>query len=126
MPRKTLKERRDKGRFSSNIDLSGMRDPDELMMSIMEILNEELEYVPDYVGAMYTFIYQPKTPNILYDQHPLVEVTEITRWGFRGFNYHWNAIRNYTFPEIVGPMHRLYPEELRYLRTIPYRKILST
>ena len=112
--------------LSAQIDLSGTTDPDDLMMNIMEIFKDDIEYAPDNVGAMYTFIYQPKTPNILYDEHPLVEITEITRWGFRGFNYHWNAIRNYTFPEIVGPMYRLYPEELRYLRAIPYKKIRST
>jgi len=112
--------------LSAQIDLSGTTDPDDLMMNIMEIFKDDIEYAPDNVGAMYTFIYLPKTPNILYDEHPLVEITEITRWGFRGFNYHWNAIRNYTFPEIVGPMYRLYPEELKYLRAIPYKKIRST
>jgi len=112
--------------LSSTVDLSGLKDSDDLMMNIMEILGDNIEYAPDNVGALYTFIYQPKTPNILYDEHPLVEITEITRWGFRGFNYHWNKIRNYTFPEIVGPMHQLDPDELRYLRTIPYKKIRST
>lgn len=105
--------------------LKGTEDPDVLMMEIMEAL-KDIEYAPDSVGNLFTFIYLPKTPNILYDQHPLVEVTEITRWGFRGFNYHWNRIRNYTFPEIVGPMHRLYPRELEALKTIPYRKFLMS
>jgi hypothetical protein len=106
-------------------DLKGTEDPDDLMIMIMEAL-KDIEYAPDKTGTMFTFIYLPKTPNILYDQHPLVEVTEITSWGFKGFNYHWNRIRNYTFPEIVGPMHRLYPVELQTLRTIPYRKFLMS
>lgn len=106
-------------------DLKGTEDPDDLMTMIMEAL-KDIEYAPDKTGAMFTFIYLPKTPNILYDQHPLVEITEITSWGFKGFNYHWNRIRNYTFPEIVGPMHRLYPAELQILRTIPYRKFLMS
>jgi hypothetical protein len=101
--------------------LKGIEDPEDLMMMIMETL-EDIDYAPDKIGAMFTFVYAPKTPNILYDQHPLVEITEITRWGFRGYNYHWNRIRNYTFPEIVGPMHRLYSEELEMLKTIPYKK----
>jgi len=105
--------------------LKGTEDPDELMIEIMEVL-KDIDYAPNKIGNLFTFIYTPKTSNILYDQHPLVEVTEITRWGFKGFNYHWNRIRNYTFPEIVGPMHRINRQELEALRTIPYRKFLMS
>ena len=104
-------------------NLTGTEDPDDLMMAIMEALTVT-EWSPDNVGAMYTFVYMAKTPKLLYDQHPLVEITEITRWGFRGFNYHWNNIRNYTFPEIIGEMYRVNPQELNSLRAIPYQKIL--
>ncbi|BCU96511.1 MAG: hypothetical protein CM15mV12_2790 [uncultured marine virus] len=39
------------------------------MMTIMDIFNDTVTPVPD-VGNFYTFIYQPKTPNIQYDQQP--------------------------------------------------------
>jgi len=86
MPRKTLAERRARrNRLSGILDKSGTKGPDDLMMDIMEALGDT-EYVPDSVGAFYTFIYQAKTPELLYDEHPLVEIVDITRWGFKGFN----------------------------------------
>ena len=106
-------------------DLKGTEDPDDLMLSIIEAL-DQIAWAPEEQGAFFTFVYSPKTPNLLYDQHPLVEIIEITRWGFRGFNYHWNMARNYTFPEIVGPMHRVRKSEFEHLRTIPYQKFLTT
>jgi hypothetical protein len=99
----------------------GTESPDDMMLKIMEALGD-IEYAPDSVGAFYTFVYQAKTPELLYDEHPLVEIVEITRWGFKGFNYHWNMVRNYTFPEIIGPMYRVNAEELSTLRTLPYKK----
>ena len=67
--------------------LDGSEDAETLMMNILEVFRD-IEYVPD-PGKYYTFIYYPKTEGIRYDEHPLVAVTEIERWGFRGFNYHW-------------------------------------
>ena len=110
-------------KLSKILDKGGlMKGPDDLMTDIMEALGDT-EYAPDSVGAFYTFIYQAKTPEILYDEHPLVEIVDITRWGFKGFNYHWNMVRNYTFPEIIGPMYRVNAEEFATLRTIPYKKL---
>ena len=62
-------------------------DADFIMENIIELFTEQ-ELVPD-TGLYYTFVYIPKTPNITYDQYPLVAVTDIFQWGFRGINYHW-------------------------------------
>ena len=43
--------------------LKGIEDPEDLMMMIMETL-EDIDYAPDKIGAMFTFVYAPKTPNI--------------------------------------------------------------
>ena len=67
-------------------------DPEDMMLEIMELLRETVTPVPD-VGMICTFVYNPKTPNIEYDQHPLVAVTELYRWGFRGLNFHWRQHR---------------------------------
>ena len=101
--------------------LDGSEDADLIMMSIMEVFRD-IEYVPD-PGNYYTFIYIPKTPEITYDEHPLVAVTEIQRWGFRGFNYHWGMMRNYTWQEVAGALHHIRPNEIDYLRSLPYGKI---
>ena len=61
-------------------ELKSITDPEEKMLLIMDTL-KDVEVVPD-VGQYYTFIYTAKTPRLQYDQHPLVAVTDIQRWGF--------------------------------------------
>ena len=101
--------------------LDGSEDAELIMMNILEVF-KDIEYVPDR-GKYYTFIYYPKTEGIRYDEHPLVAVTEIERWGFRGFNYHWGQMRNYTWQEVVGALHLVESNEIEYLRSLPYGKI---
>jgi hypothetical protein len=101
--------------------LDGSEDADLIMMSIMEVF-KDIEYVPD-PGNYYTFIYIPKTPDIQYDEHPLVAVTEVQRWGFKGFNYHWGQMRNYTWQEVAGALHYIRQNEIEYLRSLPYGKM---
>ena len=52
------------------IEETETRDPEDLMLLIMEVLKEEVLYPEP--GKFYTFIYNAKTPNIEYDQHPLI------------------------------------------------------
>ena len=47
------------------------------------------------------------------------------KWGFKGFNVHWGNVRNYTWQEVVGYLHLVYPEEFEILTTIPYAKIVN-
>ncbi len=101
--------------------LDGSEDADTIMMNILEVFRES-EFIPD-VGKYYTFIYLPKTPDITYDEHPLVAVTDIQRWGFRGINFHWGMSRNYTWTEVVGKLHVVESNEIEYLRSLKYQKI---
>jgi len=103
--------------------LIGTEDPDDLMLELMEACNDTVTPVPN-VGSFYFFVYNPKTPDIRYDQNPLVAVTEIFRWGFRGINFHWNDYRNYTWNEVAGQLYEVYSEELNDLDMIPFKKIL--
>ena len=100
--------------------IEGAEDADLIMMNILQIFNET-DLVPD-AGKFYTFIYQAKTPRLEYDEHPLVAVTEVFRWGFRGYNYHWRRMRQYTWAEIVGSLHVVRENEVRYLSSLPYGK----
>jgi|TARA_A100001388_G_scaffold109547_1_gene80425 hypothetical protein len=106
-------------------ELNGMEDPDDMMLSIISVLDES-GTVPQ-VGNYYTFIYKPKTPNITYDEHPLIACTEITEWGFKGINFHHGGeLRFYTFPEIVGQVHLVRGSEFEDIKHIPYARIKTS
>jgi len=129
MPRKTLKQRKepnpttDKSNRIRNIldNLIGNEDPDDLMIEILDAIQESGK-MPS-VGKYYVFVYNPKTPNVQYDQNPLVAVTDRFQWGFRGINFHWGEMRQYTWDEIPGSLYEVYAEELADLREIPFGKI---
>ena len=129
MPRKTLKQRQGKNptddnenRIRSVIDgVVGNEDPDDLMIDLLNVLQESGR-VPQ-AGKYYVFVYNPKTPNITYDQNPLVAVTEVFRWGFKGINFHWGELRQYTYDEVAGQLYEVYSEELADLREVPFANI---
>jgi len=97
-------------------------DPEEIMLLIMELFTIE-EILPE-VGKFYTFIYNPKTPNITYDQHPLIACVDLFKWGFRGLNFHWQQYRNYTWAEVAGKLHLVEFQELDELLALQYGKFL--
>ena len=97
-------------------------DPEEIMLLIMEIFTIE-EILPE-VGKFYTFIYNPKTPHITYDQHPLIACVDLFKWGFRGLNFHWQEYRNYTWAEVAGKLHLVEFQELDELLALQYGKFL--
>jgi hypothetical protein len=105
-------------------DIISLGDPDDMMIEILGTLTES-QLVPD-VGKYYTFVYKPKTPRIEFDEYPLIACVGLFKWGFRGVNFHWglregNAFRNYTWEEVIGSLHTVYPLELQDLRAIPYQ-----
>lgn len=97
-------------------------DPDDYMMEILDIFNET-EFIPE-PGKYYTFVYIAKTPKILYDQHPLIACISLQSWGFTGLNFHFPMIRNYTWREVIGKMHSINNDEIEYMKTVPYKKML--
>mgnify|MGYP001303036581 CR=1 FL=1 len=102
-------------------ELIGIEDSDSLMSEVLGIL-QDTAVIPD-IGKIYTFEYRPKTSNLRYDANPVVAVTDLFRWGFRGINFHWGQVRQYTFPEVVGGLYKVDEMELRDLRTIPFGRI---
>lgn len=130
MPRKTLKERQQTNtdtdenvnRVRSISDkLTGKEDPDDLMSDILSKLKKSNQRPK--VGKYYTFVYNPKTPNISYDQNPLVAVTEVFSWGFKGINFHWKGMRQYTWDEVASGVYEVYSSELKDLQQIPFGRI---
>ena len=102
---------------------SAINDPEDMMLIIMEALNNTVTPIPE-VGKFYTFIYNAKTPDITYDQHPLIACTELLPWGFRGLNFHWRESRNYTWPELAGQLYIVEYNELDDLLALPYGKFI--
>ena len=98
-------------------------DPEEMMMEIMEVLNDTVTPIPE-VGKCYTFVYNAKTPDITYDQHPLIACTDLQSWGFKGLNFHWRQSRNYTWEELAGQLYIVQWNELDDLLAIPYGKFI--
>jgi hypothetical protein len=123
MARKSSSPRRSKRNRVSNIvkNLIGTESADDIMLELMDVLTETND--PPRPGALYVFVYNAKTPNIRYDQNPLIIVTGVYRWGFRAFNYHWGEERNYTWDEVAGGMYEVYKEELSDLRRLPFGNI---
>ena len=98
-------------------------DPEEMMMEIMEVLNDTVTPIPE-VGKFYTFVYNAKTPDITYDQHPLIACTDLQSWGFKGLNFHWRQSRNYTWEELAGQLYIVQYDELDALLRFPYGKFI--
>ena len=106
--------------LKKRIDNLGSNDPEDIMLIIMDILKEEVLYPEP--GKFYTFLYKPKTPDIEYDQHPLIACTSLEKWGFKAINFHWRKSRQYTWEEVVGKLHVVRYNELDDMNSIPYAK----
>ena len=102
---------------------AAVNDPEEMMMEIMEVLNDTVTPIPE-VGKFYTFVYNAKTPDITYDQHPLIACTDLQSWGFKGLNFHWRQSRNYTWEELAGQLYIVQYNELDDLLNFPYGKFI--
>ena len=102
-------------------DLIGIEDPDDIMVELLNVLQEGPK-VPQ-VGKLYIFVYNAKTPLIRYDQNPFVAVTDIFPWGFRGENFHWRQMRQYTWSEVAGGLYEVYPAEVKDLNALSFANI---
>lgn len=103
--------------------LKTSKKPEDIMNVILDVFNEGGSYpVP---GNYYTFRYFAKTPRLLYDQHPLIACLAQTEWGFRGLNFHLNLQRNYTWPEVASNICLVQQDEIYYMKSITYRKLVQ-
>ena len=129
MPRKTLKQRRNptddnENRVRGVVDsFIGVETADDIMGELIGVLSEGGK-VPE-AGKYYTFFYSAKTPNIQYDEYPLVGVTGVFSWGFRGINFHWGDNRQYDYNQIIGGLYEIYPEEMSDVIELGFAKVRS-
>jgi len=128
MPRKSLKERQQKkvtdtdtnqNRVRAVLDgITGKESGDDLMLELLEVIPES--GTMPRPGKFYIFVYNAKTPNIQFDQNPLVAVTDVFKWGFKGINMHWGETRQYTWDEVAGSLYEVFPSEIKDLQAIPF------
>jgi|TARA_B100000214_G_C23671142_1_gene491993 hypothetical protein len=102
--------------------LIGTEEADDIMIELMDNLSTTATSSPS-VGRYYVFVYSAKTPNIQYDSNPLVAVTDVFEWGFRGINLHVGQYRNYTYNELVGQLYEVNSYELSDVRELPFGKM---
>ena len=99
-------------------------NPNYNMRFLLENLNSST-IVPQ-PNKYYTFIYKAKTRNIRYDQHPLILCGDVFKWGFTGFNVHWNQIRRYSWGEVLSNLYPLNEEEYQTLSDVPLARFRDT
>ena len=105
-------------RISPVLDrLIGIEDPDELMVEIEEVISDSVS--APQAGQFFMFSYSPSSSG-RYDANPLVAVTDVYSWGFRGTNFHHGEARSYSFSNVIGNTYRVYPEEITDLQTLPF------
>ena len=131
MPRKTLKQRRNPTDDSSNrvrgiVDaMTGVDNKADVMNAIQQTLtpSSKRSVIP---GGLYTFVYNAKTPGIIYDPFPLVGVVKVFDWGFVGVNLHWGDEevdenrRQYSWDQIISPVYEIQQEEKEDMIRLSY------
>ena len=125
MPRKTLKQRRNPTDDSSNrvrdiVDaMNGIENKADIMKEIQRTLTPSSSRSV-VSGGLYTFVYNAKTPGIIYDPYPLVGVERVFDWGFIGINLHWEDRRQYTWDQIISPVYEIQEEERVDMERLSY------
>tara|TARA_A100001201_G_scaffold109925_1_gene93957 strand:+ start:591 stop:971 length:381 start_codon:yes stop_codon:yes gene_type:complete len=103
--------------------VKGLVASDDIMFEILSVFRKT-EIIPD-VGKYYTFIYTAKTNDIKFDQFPLIACVDVQRWGFKGLNFHWGSVKNYTWQEVEGFLHVIENNEIDYLRSLKYANFID-
>jgi len=97
--------------------------PEQNMKNLLNVLTPSV-IIPE-VDKYYVFVYKAKTKGIVYDQHPLVVVTGIFRWGFTGHNFHMGP-RRYTWGEIITNLYLVEDWELNTIENFPITLLKNT
>ncbi|WVQ00045.1 hypothetical protein [Synechococcus phage MA10] len=103
-------------RVAKLLPLAAGKSPVSNMRDLLDILDGNT-IIPD-TDKYYVFVYKAKTKGIAYDQHPLVYVTGVFRWGFTGINEHMGA-RRYTWAEVITNLYEVPDEELNSVEKLP-------
>lgn len=105
---------------------SSLETPQQNMHKLIEILDERTYGYPQ-PGDVFTFIYQAKTPNLIYDMHPVTEIQGFTKDGFYGWNYHLGMIRQYKARSgrLLSNFYKIDSDELDIVLSINTKLLLK-
>lgn len=108
-------------------DNSEFETPQNNMYKLIEILDEK-KYGYPQPGDIFTFIYRAKTPNLIYDMHPVTMITGLDRGKFWGWNYHLNMIRQYSGKDgrVLSNFYKIDQDELPIVLSINTKLLLRT
>jgi len=72
-------------------------------------------------GDTFTFVYEARTPGLIYDYHPLSTILTFTKNGFVGYNHHLGEQRNYRMDDgrVLSDFYKVYIDELQDALLIP-------
>ena len=101
------------------------KSPERCMSILADSYQGQSIIVPD-PNKYYVFVYKAKTPGVQYDQHPFVLVTGIYKWGFTGYNFHWESSRTYTWAEILTNLYEVTDENLNVVQELPIARLKTT
>lgn len=114
----------EKNRLADILPRADTRSATSNMRMLLSVLTPST-IIPD-VDKYYVFVYKAKTKGITYDQHPLVVVTGIFRWGFTGWNMHLNQPRRYSWPEVITNLYLIEDWELNTVEKYPITLLKKT
>ena len=100
------------------------KSPDANFLDLINIITPSV-IIPE-TDKYYVFAYKAKTRNIQYDQYPFVYVTAVFQWGFTGYNFHWEASRQYSWGEVVTNLYEVSDEELNSVQALPIAKLVQS
>ena len=100
--------------------------PDTIMERLIDTIGRGQGIIIPEVDKYYVFVYQAKTKRIRYDSNPFVLCTGIYKWGFQGYNFHWEAYRQYSWNEGVTNLYEVRENELNIVEKLPIANLKST
>ena len=108
-------------------DNSADETPQRNFYKLIEILDARTYGAPR-IGDVFTFGYRAKTPNLIYDLHPVTEIRGFTKNGFYGWNYHLGMIRQYdgSNSRVFTNFYKIDPDELEVVLSINTKLLLKT
>jgi len=106
---------------------SSLETPQNNMYKLIDILDERKFGFPQ-PGDTFTFIYQAKTPNLIYDLHPVSTITRLERGRFFGYNHHLGMIRQYSGKDgrVLSNFYKIDSDELDIVLSINTKLLLKT
>ena len=107
-------------------DNSADETPQDNFYELIKILDERTYDAP-IIGDVFTFGYIARTPNLIYDLHPVTEIQGFTKNGFYGWNHHLGMVRQYVVTDnrVFTNFYKIDPDELDVVLSINTKLLLK-